>query len=52
VDDAVAFRSQARERGVLLSGSGGRIRAVTHLDASSADVDAALDRLKPLAPGR
>jgi threonine aldolase len=53
VDDDLAFRSRARERGVLLSRGGpGRIRAVTHLDASRADVDAALDRLKPLAPGR
>jgi hypothetical protein len=35
---------------VLLSRGGpGRIRAVTHLDAPSADVHAALDRLKPLA---
>jgi threonine aldolase len=47
------FERAARERGVLLGRGGpGRLRAVTHLDVSSADVDEALDRLKPLAPAR
>jgi threonine aldolase len=43
------FRRAAAERGVLLSGSGpGRVRAVTHLDVTAADVEDAVDRLKPL----
>jgi threonine aldolase len=47
------FQRAAGERGVLLSRVGpGRLRAVTHLDVSRADVDEALDRLKPLAPAR
>jgi threonine aldolase len=47
------LQTAARERGVLLSRAGpGRLRAVTHLDVSGADVDEALDRLKPLAPAR
>ncbi len=49
VADDGAFRRAAAERGVLLSGSGpGRIRAVTHLDVSAADVEEAVDRLKPI----
>ena len=51
VADELAFQRAARERGVLSSRGGpGRLRAVTHLDVSSADIDEALDRLKPLAP--
>ena len=47
------FQRAAREHGVWLSRAGpGRLRAVTHLDVSAADVDEALDRLKPLTPGR
>ena len=43
------FRRAAAKRGVLLSGSGpGRVRAVTHLDVSAADIDEAVDRLKPI----
>jgi threonine aldolase len=43
------FRRAAAERGVLLSASGpGRVRAVTHLDISTADIDEAVDRLKPI----
>ena len=45
------FQRAARERGVLLGRAGpGRLRAVTHLDVASEDVDEALERLKPLAP--
>jgi threonine aldolase len=48
--DDPPFQQAARERGVLLSRAGpGRLRAVTHLDVPRADVDEALDRLKPLA---
>jgi len=47
---AEGFHPLARERGVLFSGRPGRVRAVTHLDVSRADVEEALDRLKPLAP--
>ena len=43
------FRRAATERGVLLSASGpGRVRAVTHLDVSVADIDEVIDRLKPI----
>ncbi|MEN8160195.1 MAG: GntG family PLP-dependent aldolase [Myxococcota bacterium] len=49
VKDDAGFRRTAAERGVLLSGSGpGRVRAVTHLDVTAADVDDAVDRLKPI----
>jgi len=52
VEDDAAFRRAAAERGVLLSGSGpGRVRAVTHLDVNATDVEAAVDRLKPLVTG-
>jgi threonine aldolase len=48
-DDA-AFQSAARARGVLFSGPArGALRAVTHLDVGAADVDEALDRIRPLA---
>jgi threonine aldolase len=47
------FRRAAAKRGVLLSGSGpGRVRAVTHLDVSAADIDDAVDRLKPIVRSR
>jgi len=53
VTDEVGLQRAGRERGVLLSRPDpGRLRAVTHLDVSAADVDEALDRLKPLAPAR
>jgi threonine aldolase len=51
VADELAFLRAARERGVLASRGGpGRLRAVTHLDVAGADIDEALDRLKPLVP--
>ena len=51
-DDLAALRA-ARERGVLLSRTDpGRLRAVTHLDVSAADIDEALDRFAALAPGQ
>jgi threonine aldolase len=52
VANETAFQREARARGVLLSRPDpGRLRAVTHLDVSAADVDEALDRLKSLATG-
>jgi threonine aldolase len=45
--DELAFLQRARAGGVLLGRAGpGRLRAVTHLDVSRADVEEALDRLK------
>src|SRR5262245_21107842 len=49
--DDRALQGACRERGVLVGRTGpGRLRAVTHLDVSAADIDEALDRLKPLVP--
>ena len=43
-----AFQAGARERGVLLSRAApGRLRAVTHLDVTAADVEEALERVRP-----
>jgi threonine aldolase len=50
VADPGAFQRAARERGVLFSRpSPHPRRAVTHLDVAAADVDEALERLRPLA---
>jgi threonine aldolase len=50
VADDAAFQSRARERGVLVGRADpGRLRAVTHLDVTAADVDEALERIAPLA---
>jgi threonine aldolase len=45
-----AFQSKARECGVLLSRpEPGRLRAVTHLDVTAADVEEALERIRLVA---
>jgi threonine aldolase len=50
VPEPGALQRRARERGVLLSRIGpSLLRAVTHLDVSAADVDDALERLRPIA---
>jgi threonine aldolase len=50
VADPGAFQRAARERGVLFSRTSPHaLRAVTHLDVAAADVDEALERLRPLA---
>jgi threonine aldolase len=47
VERDAAFLSKARERGVLLSRPDpGRLRAVTHLDVTAADVEDALERIR------
>ena len=52
VAEDAAFQSKARERGVLLSRADpGRMRAVTHLDVTAADVEEALERIR-LIPRR
>jgi threonine aldolase len=49
VADPAAFQRAARERGVLFSRiSPHALRAVTHLDVGAADVDEALERIRPL----
>ena len=48
-----AFQSKARECGVLLSRpEPGRLRAVTHLDVTAADVEEALERIRLVAQHR
>jgi threonine aldolase len=50
VADDAAFQSRARERGVLLGRADpGRLRAVTHLDVTAEDVEAALERIRSFA---
>jgi len=47
--DAAALTERLRERGVLaipLGADGRRVRMVTHLDISSADIDRAIDALR------
>jgi threonine aldolase len=47
VERDAAFLSKARERSVLLSRPDpGRVRAVTHLDVTAADVEEALERIR------
>ena len=49
VAEAAAFLAGARERGVLFSGAGPRrLRAVTHLDVTAADVEETVARIEPL----
>ncbi|PYS72038.1 MAG: low specificity L-threonine aldolase, partial [Acidobacteria bacterium] len=43
---ADAICAQLRERGVLASGFGSSIRAVTHYDVASADIETALRELR------
>ena len=50
VADDAAFQSRARERGVLVGRADpGRLRAVTHLDVTAADVETALERIGSFA---
>jgi threonine aldolase len=50
VADDAAFQSQARERGVLVGRADpGRLRAVTHLDVTAADIEEALERIGSFA---
>jgi threonine aldolase len=47
--DASRFLSEALQRGILVNPpAGGRFRAVLHLDVSRADVDDALERIRPI----
>ena len=46
--EADAFCARLKERGVILGGAGTRIRALTHLDVSRADVDQALEIIRGL----
>ncbi len=46
------FVDRLREAGVRLSGAGGAVRAVTHLDVSRADIDRALDAVHQVAASR
>lgn len=46
------FLSRLAAAGVRMSGAGGAIRAVTHLDVSRADIDRALDAVRGLAAAR
>jgi len=50
VAEDTAFQHQARERGVLVGRvDPGRLRAVTHLDVTTADIEEALERFRLLA---
>jgi threonine aldolase len=50
IEKDAAFQSKARECGVLLSRPDlGRLRAVTHLDVTAADVEEALERIRLVA---
>ena len=46
-----AFMAAIQERGVRVSGGGARLRAVTHLDVSRADVERALDVMGAVLAG-
>ena len=46
-----AFMAAIQERGVRVSGGGARLRAVTHLDVSRADVERALDVMREALAG-
>ena len=46
--EAEAFCAQLKQRGVILGGSGTRIRALTHLDVTREDVEQALDIIRGL----
>jgi threonine aldolase len=47
VDDAPGLVAALEREGVLMGAVGaGRVRAVTHLDVSAADVDLALDAVR------
>jgi len=47
VAEDTAFQHEARERGVLVSRADpGRLRAVTHLDVTTADIEEALERFR------
>jgi threonine aldolase len=50
VADDAAFQRAARERGVLVGRADpGRLRAVTHLDVTAADIEEALERIGSIA---
>lgn len=46
--DATAFCKKLEERGVILGGAGTRVRALTHLDVTRAEVERALDIIRGL----
>jgi threonine aldolase len=52
VEDSAGFLRETRARGVWINPMAeGRFRAVTHLDVSAADVDAALERIGDACAG-
>jgi threonine aldolase len=46
--DGNAFHAKTQQRGVRFSGSGQRVRAVTHLDVSRADIEKAIQIVQEL----
>ena len=45
------FAAKLKAAGVLMSGAGGYVRAVTHLDVSRDDIDRALAVIRAVAAG-